>query len=243
MRPYFAVIKDSFREALASRVLWVLTGLIGLFLMAIAPIGYKLNLTGEFAWGDIAESGLLVEDLRKAEAGEAASPGKRIWSLFDESTKSALAKVERRRDEERRGDGERRRGRDVGKDPHPREPRRPLRPDGDQLAREREERRLVLDRQRRQDRHDARGACSRGQHRLAREHEGPPHALGASRYRVAWRAADGTLEERFTEDPTALLHTLTAEALARGERLEDLSVMRPSLEDVYLELTSSEALA
>ena len=35
--------------------------------------------------------------------------------------------------------------------------------------------------------------------------EGPPHALGASRYRVAWRAADGTLEQRFTEDPTALL--------------------------------------
>jgi ABC-2 type transport system ATP-binding protein len=73
--------------------------------------------------------------------------------------------------------------------------------------------------------------------------EGPPDTLGASRYRIAWRAADGTLEERFTEDPTALLHTLTAEALARGERLEELSVMRPSLEDVYLELTSSEALA
>ena len=67
--------------------------------------------------------------------------------------------------------------------------------------------------------------------------EGPPDALGASRYRVAWRAADGTLEERFTEDPTALLHALTAEALARGERLEELSVTRPSLEDVYLELT------
>ena len=40
-----------------------------------------------------------------------------------------------------------------------------------------------------------------------------------------------------TEDPTALLHELTAEALARGERLEELSVTRPSLEDVYLELT------
>ena len=35
--------------------------------------------------------------------------------------------------------------------------------------------------------------------------EGPPDALGASRYRVAWRGADGTLEERFTDDPTALL--------------------------------------
>jgi ABC-2 type transport system ATP-binding protein len=71
--------------------------------------------------------------------------------------------------------------------------------------------------------------------------EGPPHSLGASRYRVAWRTADGTLEQRFTEDPTALLHTLTAEALARGEMLEDLSVTRPSLEDVYLELTEAVA--
>jgi ABC-2 type transport system ATP-binding protein len=68
--------------------------------------------------------------------------------------------------------------------------------------------------------------------------EGPPDALGASRYRVAWRAADGSSEERFTEDPTALLAELTADALARGERLEELSVTRPSLEDVYLELTT-----
>ena len=48
-------------------------------------------------------------------------------------------------------------------------------------------------------------------------------------------------EERFTDDPTALLHALTAEALARGETLEELSVTRPSLEDVYLELTEAVA--
>jgi len=71
--------------------------------------------------------------------------------------------------------------------------------------------------------------------------EGPPHSLGASRYRVAWRTPDGTSEQRFTEDPTALLHELTAEAMARGEMLEDLSVTRPSLEDVYLELTEAVA--
>ena len=71
--------------------------------------------------------------------------------------------------------------------------------------------------------------------------EGPPHSLRASRYRVAWRASDGTFEERFTEDPTEFLHTLTAEALARGEVLEDLSVTRPTLEDVYLELTEAVA--
>ncbi len=69
---------------------------------------------------------------------------------------------------------------------------------------------------------------------------GPPRELGAgaARYRVAYRAADGGVRERETDDPTTLLHELTGEALARGERLEELSVARPSLEDVYLELTS-----
>jgi ABC-2 type transport system ATP-binding protein len=46
-----------------------------------------------------------------------------------------------------------------------------------------------------------------------------------------------------TEDPTELLHRLTGEALERGERLEGLSVTRPSLEDVYLELTAEEESA
>jgi ABC-2 type transport system ATP-binding protein len=64
--------------------------------------------------------------------------------------------------------------------------------------------------------------------------EGPPGELasGVTRYRVTYRGG-----EHITDDPTALLHELTAAALARGERLEDLSVSRPSLEDVYLELT------
>jgi len=69
---------------------------------------------------------------------------------------------------------------------------------------------------------------------------GPPRELGvgASHYRIAYRDRAGELIELQTEDPTALLHELTAEALARGERLEELSVGRPSLEDVYLELTA-----
>ena len=61
---------------------------------------------------------------------------------------------------------------------------------------------------------------------------------GAAHYRVAYRNADGELVERETDDPTTLLHELTAAALARGERLQELSVGRPTLEDVYLELTS-----
>jgi ABC-2 type transport system ATP-binding protein len=69
---------------------------------------------------------------------------------------------------------------------------------------------------------------------------GPPRELGvgAAHYRVAYRGADGELIERQTDDPTALLHELTADALARGEQLEELSVGRPTLEEVYLELTA-----
>jgi ABC-2 type transport system ATP-binding protein len=70
--------------------------------------------------------------------------------------------------------------------------------------------------------------------------QGPPGELGegTTRYRVSWRDADGEAHEQVTDDPTALLHELTGEALARGERLEELAVSRPSLEDVYLELTA-----
>ena len=69
--------------------------------------------------------------------------------------------------------------------------------------------------------------------------EGSPAELGVgagSRYRVAY-VRDGEPVIHQTDDPTTLLSRLTGDALARGERLEALSVTRPSLEDVYLELT------
>ena len=74
--------------------------------------------------------------------------------------------------------------------------------------------------------------------------EGAPSDLSArgSSYRVAW-LQDGRRREVETDDPTSLLHQLTGEALDRGERLEGLSVTRPSLEDVYLDLTADEESA
>jgi ABC-2 type transport system ATP-binding protein len=69
--------------------------------------------------------------------------------------------------------------------------------------------------------------------------EGPPGELAGGRpgYRIAFERG-GERVELETDDPTKLLHDLTAEALARGERLESLEVTRPSLEDVYLDLTA-----
>ena len=51
----------------------------------------------------------------------------------------------------------------------------------------------------------------------------------------------GGMVELATEDPTGALHDLTGWALQRGIRLDDLEVSRPSLEDVYLEITGGEA--
>jgi ABC-2 type transport system ATP-binding protein len=74
---------------------------------------------------------------------------------------------------------------------------------------------------------------------------GPPRELGVGggpggeRYRVAYRDPEGTLVERETDDPTELLHELTERALAEGWRPAELTVGRPTLEDVYLELTAN----
>jgi ABC-2 type transport system ATP-binding protein len=69
--------------------------------------------------------------------------------------------------------------------------------------------------------------------------EGPPGRLGpaSSRYRISYLSGDKRVEHQ-TDDPTELLHRLTRDAIARGERLEGLEVTRPTLEEVYLELTA-----
>jgi len=83
--------------------------------------------------------------------------------------------------------------------------------------------------------------------RLAILREGVIVATGSPRELLAGHA---DVEIRFrrngrevvidTDEPTRVLHELTAEALAAGSELEGLEVHRRSLEDVYLELTRGE---
>ena len=83
--------------------------------------------------------------------------------------------------------------------------------------------------------------------RLAILREGAIVATGSPRELLAGHAG---VEIRFrrngrevvidTDEPTRVLHELTAEALAAGSELEGLEVHRRSLEDVYLELTREE---
>ena len=87
--------------------------------------------------------------------------------------------------------------------------------------------------------------------------EGPPSTLGGRHLAesvIRFRRPDGQLPPAFeaqvriagedaelrVSEPTKALHELTAWALGRGIELEGLQVSRPTLEDVYLDLTDGE---
>src|SRR6266536_2024742 len=80
-------------------------------------------------------------------------------------------------------------------------------------------------------------AATRVTFRLSDGGPTPPDSVAAGA-----EVSDGLVRLR-TEDPTRTLHELTGWALDRGIRLEGLDVTRPSLEDVYLDLTGREAEA
>jgi ABC-2 type transport system ATP-binding protein len=70
--------------------------------------------------------------------------------------------------------------------------------------------------------------------------EGSPAELtgaGSAETEIRYRQNGHEVVER-TTDPTRRLNELTGEALARGETLEGLEVRRPTLEEIYLELTA-----
>jgi ABC-2 type transport system ATP-binding protein len=72
--------------------------------------------------------------------------------------------------------------------------------------------------------------------------QGTPGDLGEREKAAAtirYRDAAGETVTIETLDPVRELNRLTAEALKQGEDLEALEVTRPSLEDVYLDLTST----
>ncbi|MET7641839.1 ABC transporter ATP-binding protein [Streptomyces sp. NPDC005438] len=67
-----------------------------------------------------------------------------------------------------------------------------------------------------------------------------PHGWSPERLPVPGATYHEGLVTLHTPEPTALLHQLTGWALERGTTLEGLTVERPSLEDVYVQLTGQD---
>ena len=82
MSPYFAVVRDSFHAALASRVLWIAFIAIWLLLGALSPIGYREDFTTTFRGRDfhngtrlkaMLAQGLVDDEVKQTPAGRIAA--------------------------------------------------------------------------------------------------------------------------------------------------------------------------
>lgn len=91
MRPYLAIIKDSFRAALASRVLYVLLGIITLLLMLIAPFHYREVLDWQVKINEHVQN---PESFVKRLVDRKVNPDypeiTRIWDSFSEKLQTDL---------------------------------------------------------------------------------------------------------------------------------------------------------
>lgn len=93
-RPYLAVIVDSFREALASRVLWVLMAVILLVLGVLAPFGYRTVASIVVVEREVADWPKFIIAVRDQARSAKAAPGKHIASLMDEKTQKMLVEYD-----------------------------------------------------------------------------------------------------------------------------------------------------
>jgi ABC-2 type transport system ATP-binding protein len=69
----------------------------------------------------------------------------------------------------------------------------------------------------------------------------PAELIGVTGRTEIRHRLNGELVVIDTDEPTRVLHELTAQALAEGRALDQLEVRRPTLEDVYLELVEEPA--
>jgi len=91
MRPYLAVIRDSFHEALVSRVLWILLALATLLLVLLLPLGIVEQAGSVLRGEDILNPKALMEKIVAQGKAGAPSPGRRIWELLEPSTRDLIS--------------------------------------------------------------------------------------------------------------------------------------------------------
>lgn len=93
MRPYFTILRDSFHEALASRVLWMLLIVITILLVFMAPLGPK-GLSGPaFDASEVFDPPKLAGEILKDNSAEGLSVGKRLVTQWGGDAKSRVEQI------------------------------------------------------------------------------------------------------------------------------------------------------
>lgn len=104
MRPYLAVIRDSFREALASRVLWILVVVITLALVGFVPVAWRRQLSTGLRIEDMRDVRALVSALQSAGQAAEPSPAQTIWLMLPDQTQRELEEFLNSQDKKRMSD-------------------------------------------------------------------------------------------------------------------------------------------
>ena len=81
MRPYIAVLKDSLREAMASRVLWFALATIALVLLLLAPFALRTETATRLRPRELADAERFLKRLTD-NADKPDTPGGHIWSMI-----------------------------------------------------------------------------------------------------------------------------------------------------------------
>lgn len=90
LRPYIAVIADSFHEALATRVLWLILLLVAVLLAALAPFTFRDAVAVHVRFEDFRDARGVLLHLREHADTPGTPPGY-LWSRLSESLQSDLA--------------------------------------------------------------------------------------------------------------------------------------------------------
>lgn len=90
IRPYLAVIRDSFHEALVSRVLWILLIVTTIVLALISPISIVEQAGSYLNDEDLIDQEQLVKSIVAAGKADAPSPGKHIWESLSPEERAML---------------------------------------------------------------------------------------------------------------------------------------------------------
>lgn len=97
MKPYYAVIADSFHSALSSRTLWVAFLAIWGFLALLAPIGYEEDYTTTFNWLELRNGTQMKAMMARGliDPSESETALGRLVASFDDDLKEKLRRVGR----------------------------------------------------------------------------------------------------------------------------------------------------
>ncbi|MEO1994531.1 MAG: hypothetical protein ABGZ17_04580, partial [Planctomycetaceae bacterium] len=94
MRAYYTVMKDSFREALASRVLWILLCCITLLLIALSGLHTVEITASQLQRTDLRDGRGLVESLKADGMANRKTPAGHVWQQLSKPTQEMIRELD-----------------------------------------------------------------------------------------------------------------------------------------------------